>query len=816
MLVTKLKSVIILLVFSLLLNKVVAQQNPLLDSISTKLEWQYKQKATNILFAHFDKNVYSPSETVWFTTYVLNPITAINNYHSFTVALVKNDDKKVFQSEVHILQNGIGRGSLVLADTIKPGAYTLMVFTNMLKNGSPDDVFIQPITVRSSSNADLKILLTPIEKVSTSDSVKVQVKVVTNSLAPIANQQVNYSIGQGSATSSGKVKTDEKGEAVIALKSSILSTEKSLLKVTVSKGFDFKETFLQIPKYNENVKVNFYPEGGSIIEGLTSVIGIETHDALGTPVSVKGSLLEDGSEITKVATGENGLGSFSIKVASGKKYTFKVDDKNYATNAEFTLPAALPNGYALQIKNGIVNDTLDVVVQGNIADQKLTVMLHNYKDIYSSVDFVLKRNSRKLRFPLTNIPRGLVTVSLLDSSGKPWSERLVFTHFDKKMKVSVVASETKIEARGIAKIKVKITDADNNPQRGYFSFACVQDSKVESKKMIDLESYFNIGAHISNGTVGLADAYANSANALESILLIKGWRKYNWQNLATVKATDTNYTLSSMKHTAAIKAEKKDPTANYKIQILKEEGIELAQGQGDILEIPARILQTFGKKLVITAVDKRNDNVPFVYENPFAVNTNHVLSNRSLVGSDFSYTNFKRQPVVKMNLEESVKQLDEVIVTSIVRCTRPSERNSCGDYVCKNGALNCPIHTTCGSPAISGQKYYMTIGGTMKSAVYTCFGGAKAAGNNVVVTKGINLEKTFYGADYQIDGKDEQIFLSTLHWNGGVITDEKGEAEIIFNTSDLTGRFKCFINGITATNKFSGSSFFTVVKTSKD
>ena len=783
-----------------------------IDSLTNKMSWFSKKTSSSTIYSHFDKNVYSPGETVWFASYVLNPITSIQAYQTVSIAVVKNEDKKVFQNQEYALFNGIARGNIILSDSLKPGAYSLMVYTNLLKNGMPEDVFIQPITIRQSGNPDMKIILKNLESKNIDDSIKVEVKLVTNSIAPITNQFVNYVLGTGSSMTTGKVKTDGKGEAIIALKKSITNIEKSLLKVFVEKGFDYRESYIQLPKYEENVKVTFYPEGGTLLSGLVNVIGIETKDVLGTPIAVKGGIYEGDNLVEKIATSEEGMAKFSLNIENGKQYYFKVEDKQYATSSKTMLPNALSKGYGLQIKNSVCNDTLDLTILSTDIDKKVTIILHNYQEVYSSVDVVFKKNIRKIKFPLTTVPKGLLAVTLLDENKQPWAERLFFANYHKRLQLSIQPIENRVNVRGKATVKVKITDSEGNPQQAYFSFACVQDNKVENKKATDLESYFSVGNHISSMGVGLSEAFHKNKQSFDLHLLIKGWRKYKWQAMLETVASDTLSKIDYIRYKAIAKPAVKAYNPSYTMQLLKEEKFELVQSSTDEFEVEPSFLHTFGKKIMVSLQDKRKDNIPFSFENPFKPVAQKFTKENSFLGSDYGFATFKKQPITTIALEESVNQLDEVIVTTYVKCTRPTERNACGDYVCKTLALNCPVHVTCGTPAIDGQKYYMTIGGKMQLAVYNCFGANKAIGANFLSIVGIKREKVFYGVDYELDGKDDQIFLTTLHWNGGNVTNSTGEAEITFNTSDLVGKFKCIVNGITANDKFSGSTILTVVK----
>ncbi len=791
---------------------VFAQNKPYLDSLINQMSSYSKKNATSTIYTHFDKNIYMPGEMVWFTTYVLQPILPLSSYETISIAVVKDDDKQLFYTQENILQNGIAKGSLLLADSLKPGAYSLVVCTNISKKGLPEDVFVQPITIRQASNPDIKIIAKVIDEQNSSDSIKIEIKLFTNNITPIINQIVNYQIGKGTALIAGKVKTDLKGEALLSIKKTILNPDKSLLKLFVAKGYDYRETYLQLPQFLEQLKVSFYPEGGSLLNGFTQTIGIETKDALGATVAVKGGIYEGNTLIEKITTAENGMAQFSLSIENGKQYYFKVDDKQFNTQAKTYLPNSIENGLGLQIKNAVCNDTLDISLFSSTINKNVTLVLHKYQEVFACIDVLMKKNIRKIKFPLSEVPRGILAVTLLDEDKKPWSERLVFANYNQRLQVSIQPNENKIVSRSKAIIKIKITDDKGVPQQGYFSFACVQDNKFDNRKNTDLESYFFVGNHLANGGVGLFDAFAANKQLLGLQLLIKGWRKYKWQQVTETNITDTLQAIEPIYYTVSAKPIQKIGLPNYTLQLFKDENFELIQSNTELFKVPSSLLLTNGKKVMLSIQDKIKANIPFTFNNPYKPIISKWLQTNFSATNDYSFSAFKKQPIVTTAMEESVNQLDEVVVTTYVKCIRPSERNACGDYVCKTLALNCTVHTTCGTPAIDGQKYYMKVGDRYQMAVYNCLGATKPVGTNFLSVQGIKYEKIFYSVDYEIDGKEDEIFISTLFWNGGIVTNGLGEAEISFTTSDLVGKYRCVVNGITANNKFSGYNFFNVVK----
>ena len=99
----------------------------------------------------------------------------------------------------------------------------------------------------------------------------------------------------------------------------------------------------------DELNVNFYPEGGKLVQGVTGVVGIETLSRDSGWLNINGILMDsDGNPVRPVSTIHDGMGSFlytptaepaSVEfIHNGKKRTFK-------------LPAAEPVGYSIVLNN---------------------------------------------------------------------------------------------------------------------------------------------------------------------------------------------------------------------------------------------------------------------------------------------------------------------------------------------------------------------------------------------------------------------------------------------------------------------------------
>jgi hypothetical protein len=138
---------LILICEAIVSDTVVAQQHS-----GTTLENQFRRYTTSTLqekvFVHTDKNTYLTGEIVWFGTYIMEAFTnsRIDISKVAYIEILNAESNPVLQTKVDI-KDGFGNGSVSLPSTLPSGNYTLRAYTSWMKNFSPDLYFHKPLTI---------------------------------------------------------------------------------------------------------------------------------------------------------------------------------------------------------------------------------------------------------------------------------------------------------------------------------------------------------------------------------------------------------------------------------------------------------------------------------------------------------------------------------------------------------------------------------------------------------------------------------------------------------------------------------------------
>lgn len=809
--------IVVIIVFLIQQCQIALAQNSapaFTDSLFKKFEYYRAKKQQGVLFAHFDKTIYTNNENVWFTAYLLNANTNKNDVLS--VVLVNDNDHSIALKEKFVMDKSIAFGNMFLPDSVLSGNYSFMLYTNSVVNGQPENVFVQPVTVKNTNANSYKatLFLEDTAKVAPIGGRKVLLITNAAGVKLISGASVNYYLGDKlHPIIAGTVKTDNAGQYLFTIPTKNITLGNNILQAQITYGKEVQIVKLALPVQKSAPVVRFYPEGGNLSDGVSSVIGWEVKTTEGVPYAVSGVLYKNDKPIDTISTNSYGMGRFALYPDRQSRYYVKL---MLADNRDsvYDLPTILSNTPVITMANAIVNDTLRLVLKSK-QPAKLYVLVHNYKQIFFSFPVQVEGGGRKLKIELSDLPKGLAEVTILDSLQRPYAERLFFAHSDRKNAVNIHIDSPAYKMRQKVSLKLDLADADGKPITGMVSIAVVQANRVEIKKATDIESYLYLNHQL--GALPVKQSYLGNSDAdkafLENILLIKGWRRYTWNEMLETKAADTIHHQDSLNFKANITHFDKPIKKPVTYIVMKDSSLHtgVTNANGIITFANSDIYVIEGKKLNLFV----NDDPKHVYQ--FNIPDPYDKANQNLaVGYiPVNYNNFllnkpQDDPGDLKGLEHAI-HLKEVKIQGKNDNSMYAEPgpNPCGDYVCPYGVFNCPNHpgTMPGSTMpVTGKTYFFD--GRM--IVYS--GCTTPPEKKYTVFDGIHFAMEFYPSDYAKVNPSQPEYLSTVYWNHLYAVSPENQVPISFYTSDIAGEFKIIVQGITDKGVVYGEKTFTVKK----
>lgn len=283
--------------------------------------------------------------------------------------------------------------------------------------------------------------------------------------------------------------------------------------------------------------VQFFPEGGDLVDGLTSKIGIKATDKNGFGIKIAGQILAaDQQEISTISTNKNGFGQFLLTPRQGQTYTFTGTYNGEAIKA--SLPKILKEGAILSLENG-KNEMIKVQINTNVPT--ITMIGNGYLigQAMGQVFFKEKIESAATTdFELDgyDIPYGVLHFTLFDNLGRPLAERLFFNHVGiDNFNVDISADKATYEKRDKVQLKLDVyddngeiieTDLSLSVRSNYLERATANNDNIQSYLLLSSD----IKGVIENPTAYFIDTEKATIANLDLLLLTQGWRRFVWQD----------------------------------------------------------------------------------------------------------------------------------------------------------------------------------------------------------------------------------------------------------------------------------------------
>lgn len=799
-------------------------QTPVSDKIiMEKLDLYASRYPDNRLFVHTDKTLYTNNETIWFSAYLLKSEEKYAGKNTIlSVVLFREDNRELLIRDKYLMRDGLSFGSLTLPDTIPPGNYQLAAFTNLLdQDGLPLIAFTQPLTLKSISQQDFNASLHLLDTVIRNGMVRARLDIRIEDTKSKEKAVLDYNIGQHKKQ--GIVL--QENSYMITVPAEQLNTPDPVLLTSVMYNKQIQYLSLKLPEVaRRKIHVRFFPEGGSLSAGLKSRVGWEAATDEGLPVKLTGVLYRDEQAADTISTNSYGIGKFSLKPERGSRYTLKVSANDYLQkDTVYVLPDPIEDGIVIKLAEAVVKDSLQVDLYCRETRQ-VKILVHNYNKMFGVFTATASPTGSRLKIVLPALPKGIATLTLLDERGRPRAERLFFAHYDKKVSAEIVPDHPQYKRRDSVKVKLKLLDKNGDPVKGLLSVAVVQDNRIEGSKRQDIESYTYLDNWLGDLPLNPSGRGFSDKEYLEDIFLVRGWRRFSWQELMSSTAEDT-VVISSPGIAGKVRFRKRPLEQPVSLTVMRDSVFEVIDTgpDGTFTVDEDHFLVNEGRKALVSVNEKNKQPYTIHIQDPY------LEAGRSFAES-FRIQRKGRAGNVQSTGELSLQGLErsvslaEVVVngnkdSGIYGKKGPKGSNRCGDYVDDWGYLNYPPSAgrSTNTQPIPGKQYKIrtdlreglgTVWFSVRGVTYTgCYTKESPTIFNV---PGIYLARDFYGPTKEAMLLSEPQYLSTLFWRPGLVTNNQGEAEFSFMTGDITGDFRIVVQGLSKDDMIWGESRFTV------
>ena len=435
------------------------------------------------VYLHLDNTSYYKGDTIWYKSYVVraDSLTYSDMSHILYVELVSPDGLVVERQNIIVSPNGYGDGNFALKDSLYSGYYELRAYTRWMLNFC--------VTEHDFGRKDREYFY---------------------------NAQMAHDFFRQFGTVYSRVvpvyeRPDSAGEY---MQKYILSRPKTRIE----------------KELKDKLLVEFYPEGGHLVENTTCTVAFEARNEEGEYVDIKGQLdIGDSSPPITLETEYQGRGSFRLKVPHGQpEVTFTYLGKTY----HFNLPKTEKKGCALHLddSDGTLMAEIEVGAPQTLG---VAVLCRGVLKSFQTIE-----GSGRVTIDTSLLPTGVNDLVVFDEDGQLLADRLFFVnHHDYSMQpITVEGIQSEYEPFDSISLQFSAP-----PEMRHISVS-VRDGAYE-----DLT--YDTGNILTDlllsselkGFIAYPDYYFEADDvqhrrALDLLMMVQGWRRYNFHDMTRRQA----------------------------------------------------------------------------------------------------------------------------------------------------------------------------------------------------------------------------------------------------------------------------------------
>ena len=290
---------------------------------------------------------------------------------------------------------------------------------------------------------------------------------------------------------------------------------------------------LQSDAVSARYDIQFFPEGGQIIENLPGKVAYRATDDQGKGVNFNGTLVDqDNTVLLKFKPLKFGIGSFSFIPEAGKTYRVLIELPGETITRE--IPIA-KTGYVVQLSD-IQNDKLKLSVQasGVPANQKVHLFAHTRQLAKLKLSADLEMGKAEFLIDKSMLGEGISQLTIFNGSGQAVAERLFFKKPSSKLLIKASADQQKYAPRKKVTINLDAKDEKGLSLAADASVSVYATDSLESDNG-DIFNYLWLKSDLKGHVESPAYYFNNndiiSNEALDNLMLTHGWRRFVWQDL---------------------------------------------------------------------------------------------------------------------------------------------------------------------------------------------------------------------------------------------------------------------------------------------
>jgi hypothetical protein len=490
------------------------------------------------IFLHLDRPFYLQGDTIWFKAYLWYGYDQIPDTISgvLYVDLISPQGRLLHKNKL-LIQNGTSQGDFCLDSNVTPGNYHIRAYTRLMYETGLGEPFEQPITINPAQQYFHFECIPVIQKQSDNDSLQISLRFFeidpSGTLNWSYNHDISYSLRIGDTIlQKGVIPMENTKEHTLKYSLANPYARDSLadLQISIQDDRVSYENQFHIP-LQENIDLQFFPEGGKLINGLESKVAFKAIGPDGLGRGVTGEIkTADDTLVTGFSSAHKGMGTFMLTPESNQQYFAHL----WYNNRKHIIPLPIASEEGVVISVTYPGDYYNPYVSikqrpGGLIEPKYIVG-SAYGNIWFSATVKAFKDSTRLKIPIYLLPEGICRLTILNADFQPECERLIYVDKDQGFEIEVTPDSSTYKPRSKVTLLIKASDIAWAPVQTELSIAVVDGEQIGQNAKPGIKAYKLLGSELQ-GYIEDADTYFENGSwanisLLDLLLMTHGYRKF--------------------------------------------------------------------------------------------------------------------------------------------------------------------------------------------------------------------------------------------------------------------------------------------------
>lgn len=480
------------------------------------------------IYIQLDNYAYHNRDTIWFKAIVTDSYLHLPSTKSKVLYVELIDqEEQILDRKTLKLEVGTAHGFFELQPGHPGGKYLIRAYTRWNMNFEDDFIFSAYIDVFDFDLSDIRqkpirnITQTPLGNGTSQISADIFPGLL-DSLR--ATESILYLDWDGGVDS---VAIKKNRNDPIRFKYDLPKTARMVELRLVSANKNYRKSILL---KQQDLKVRFFPEGGNLVNGLKSNLGIKALDKNGRGQKISGYILDHlGNRIVEFKTNTLGMGKVAFIPDSSKTYSAIITSEkgNFKT---YQLPKIVENGDVLSMSEDDLRVRIKVTSSYRQNDSLFIRIRH--RGVPKHTIKTKFQNGTCLHYITKSfLPWGIVEITLLDQDRRPLSERLWFVDNGRqKLTIKALTEFDSYKPREKVRVSLATNSSTLSPTPSSLSVMVVDYNYFQSLNMgrPNILSYLLLQSEIRGNIENPARYFQKDADPrdMDALLLTQGWRRY--------------------------------------------------------------------------------------------------------------------------------------------------------------------------------------------------------------------------------------------------------------------------------------------------